>query len=245
MAVPTFVGFGVAYSAAASFISCSPATGTTDGDIIVDFVMSKYIYPDVPLAISSSTGGGTKISQAGSGGFLSLAVFWQRVSGSAPASVGYTHLVSTLPLGIVSATFRGCVSSGTPYDFYTEESSSVSSTWNISSGTTTGADRRIITGYITGAYGNYFSDGTYFSVDAQGDIGTGFYGALLGYADLIAGSSPSDSGGMFSSQRRMGMTLALIPAPSGYGNDVNGVDSANIGKVNGVATANISKVSGV
>ena len=32
---------------------------------------------------------------------------------------------------------------------------------------------------------------------------------------------------------------------TGYGNSVNGVASANIGKVNGVATANISKVNGV
>ena len=31
----------------------------------------------------------------------------------------------------------------------------------------------------------------------------------------------------------------------GYGNDVNGVAAASIGKVNGVETANISKVNGV
>ena len=34
-------------------------------------------------------------------------------------------------------------------------------------------------------------------------------------------------------------------AATGYGNSVNGVAAANIGKVNGVATANISKVNGV
>ena len=33
--------------------------------------------------------------------------------------------------------------------------------------------------------------------------------------------------------------------PGGYGNTVNGVASANIGKVNGIATANISKVNGI
>ena len=32
---------------------------------------------------------------------------------------------------------------------------------------------------------------------------------------------------------------------TGYGNSVNGVAAANIGKVNGVATANISKVNGI
>lgn len=39
---------------------------------------------------------------------------------------------------------------------------------------------------------------------------------------------------------RIDYTLA-----TGYGNTVNGVASANIGKVNGVATANISKVNGI
>jgi len=34
-------------------------------------------------------------------------------------------------------------------------------------------------------------------------------------------------------------------AASGYGNDINGVATANIGKVDGVATANIEKVIGV
>jgi len=34
-------------------------------------------------------------------------------------------------------------------------------------------------------------------------------------------------------------------AAAGYGNTVNGVASANIGKVNGVATASISKVNGI
>ena len=32
---------------------------------------------------------------------------------------------------------------------------------------------------------------------------------------------------------------------TGYGNTVNGVASANIGKINGVATANIEKVNGI
>ena len=47
-----------------------------------------------------------------------------------------------------------------------------------------------------------------------------------------------------------GMTLydlwvTVDYTPAGYGNTVNGVASANIGKVNGVATASISKVNGV
>jgi len=41
------------------------------------------------------------------------------------------------------------------------------------------------------------------------------------------------------------ITLDYTLAATGYGNAVNGVASANIGKVNGVATANISKVNGI
>ena len=39
--------------------------------------------------------------------------------------------------------------------------------------------------------------------------------------------------------------IAYVEGSAGYGNNVNGVDSANIGKVDGVATADIEKVSGV
>mgnify|MGYP003141076655 CR=1 FL=1 len=41
------------------------------------------------------------------------------------------------------------------------------------------------------------------------------------------------------------VTVDYTAAASGYGNDVIGVATANIGKVNGVATANIEKVIGV
>ena len=41
------------------------------------------------------------------------------------------------------------------------------------------------------------------------------------------------------------VTVDYTAAASGYGNDINGVTSANIGKVDGVATANIEKVIGV
>jgi hypothetical protein len=41
------------------------------------------------------------------------------------------------------------------------------------------------------------------------------------------------------------VTVDYTAAATGYGNDVNGVASANIGKVDGVATANIEKIIGV
>ena len=45
--------------------------------------------------------------------------------------------------------------------------------------------------------------------------------------------------------RELFVTVDYTAAPSGYGNKVIGVASANISKVNGVATANIEKVIGV
>ena len=41
------------------------------------------------------------------------------------------------------------------------------------------------------------------------------------------------------------LQVTYTPAAAGYGNDVNGIASGNIGKVNGIATSNISKVNGV
>lgn len=41
------------------------------------------------------------------------------------------------------------------------------------------------------------------------------------------------------------VTVDYTAAPSGYGNNVSGVASANIAKINGVETANIEKVIGV
>ena len=55
-------------------------------------------------------------------------------------------------------------------------------------------------------------------------------------------TSIAQVGAGFIQQAYIKVTYAL---PSGYGNDVNGVAAANIGKINGVATADISKVNGV
>jgi len=41
------------------------------------------------------------------------------------------------------------------------------------------------------------------------------------------------------------ITLEITYTPSGYGNDVNGVASANIASINGVATANIASINDV
>ena len=41
------------------------------------------------------------------------------------------------------------------------------------------------------------------------------------------------------------VTVDYTAAATGYGNAVNGVAAASIGKINGVATANISKVNGI
>ena len=41
------------------------------------------------------------------------------------------------------------------------------------------------------------------------------------------------------------LTISYTPASIGYGNDVIGIDSGDIGKIWGIATADISKVNGV
>jgi hypothetical protein len=55
----------------------------------------------------------------------------------------------------------------------------------------------------------------------------------------------STTGGTQVRLFELSLTIDYTEGSSGYGNDVNGVASANIGKVDGVATANIEKIIGV
>ena len=74
---------------------------------------------------------------------------------------------------------------------------------------------------------------------------------IMNYTYDYLNSSPGTSGtfatGVYYTEQsgtgsdpRIDYTLA-----TGYGNSVNGVASANIGKINGIATANIEKVNGI
>ena len=53
----------------------------------------------------------------------------------------------------------------------------------------------------------------------------------------------ASAGGRLYADRAWAIANIYV-APTGYGNDVNGVASANIAEINGVATANISEVNG-
>lgn len=248
MAVPTYVGYNVSFQTSGNLLTLYPHASTTDGDIILNFLFTKYTFPSSPGNIVAYSSGGTKISQHNYTAAVTLATFWYRVSGSPPAYMQYLHANSGCEYGGVTATFRGCVASGTPYDFYNNEAGGGGTTWYVTSGTTTGADRLIVNGLVLAMSGKIVYNGTHFTGLAQGDIstgGNGFYGALLKYADTAAGFSPADSGSISSTVTRIGTTVALASPAAGYANKVNGVAAANIGKVDSVATANIAKVNGI
>lgn len=242
MAIPTYQGFNAAASASGSIISVAPYGFTTSGDIIITYVMSKYAYPDAPGAFTAYTSGETKITQIYHSYLFGVAIFWYRVSGSVPTSFSYLHANSGCPTGAISLTFRGCVASGTPYDFEIEQAGRSSSPWYASSGTTLGADRLLVSGHVNTNPSAIYANGTYYSSAAQGSIGSYFYGALMTEPQASAGTTPSDSGLLYNCSSEIGLTFALKPP---YPHKVNGVAAANIGKVNGVATANIGKVNGV
>ena len=69
------------------------------------------------------------------------------------------------------------------------------------------------------------------------------------FKNVALGASPDTNGFFHYHENYTGTSrdpyLDYTLAPSGYGNNVNGVASANIGEVIGVATANISKVIGI
>jgi len=72
-------------------------------------------------------------------------------------------------------------------------------------------------------------------------------GSAWSYSDLEDVELRLTKNGAASPDVRITMVNLLVTyvEVTGYGNDVMGVASANIGKVNGVATANIDKVIGV
>ena len=72
-------------------------------------------------------------------------------------------------------------------------------------------------------------------------------GQLYDYVNSAPGSSLEQSSGIqFASTTEFPkLAITYTPTPSGYGNDVNGVASANIASVNGVATANIASINSV
>jgi len=70
-------------------------------------------------------------------------------------------------------------------------------------------------------------------------------GQLYDYANSAPGSSLEQNSGIQFASTTEFPKLLITYTPSGYGNDVNGVASANIASVNGVATANIASINSV
>lgn len=70
-------------------------------------------------------------------------------------------------------------------------------------------------------------------------------GQLYDYVNSAPGSDLEQNSGIQFASTTEFPKLAITYTPSGYGNDVNGVASANIASVNGVATANIASINSV
>ena len=70
-------------------------------------------------------------------------------------------------------------------------------------------------------------------------------GSRNDYPDTTPTVNLDRKGGARFNSTAAPITLDITYTPTGYGNDVNGVASANIVNVNGVATANIANINGV
>ena len=73
---------------------------------------------------------------------------------------------------------------------------------------------------------------------------------FMDYTNDYLNSAPSagamlNCGGYYAEYSAFKPHIDYTLAATGYGNSVNGVASANIGKINGVATASIEKVNGI
>ena len=131
-----------------------------------------------------------------------------------------------------------------------------------------------ISGTVTGVevqlYGHYNTNGVnHVGVQISNNGGSSFSSAINtadfggSATDYVLGGSTNDWGlswGGFSDLSNLQLKsvaaggvvavgthaeMKVYYTPSGYGNDVMGIDSSDISIVNGIATANISKVNGV
>lgn len=113
MANPTFVGVSATPGDSLSTSSPSIPVGTTDNDIMVLFVTTANEAISVPDGWNNTTNNVLFLGTAGTAGAVRLQVMWRRfVAGdTAPtiADVGDFHYA-------VIASYRGCITTGDPFN---------------------------------------------------------------------------------------------------------------------------------
>lgn len=251
MSLPTLVNALTSDSVSGTTVTGTVPAGVAEGDILLSWVAFGGTN-----GFTASTNGGTKIGeyyriQSGIITRLTVALFWLRVPASVPSTMVYTQSASGAASAVGIVAVRGCITSGTPYDFVTEsaDAGALTSILIPAMDTTSyGADRLLVDGHIWVGYAEAVASNPVRYTN-QGDVGMGsssdLHSAVFTRNRATAASESADSGTISNNQWKLGLNLSMKPQPSGYLNDVIGVSAANIGKVNGVATANISAVNGI
>lgn len=248
MGAPVIVGNGgIAYRYGNLYIDVAFPGSIAAGDILIGVV---YRYQATVSQTFAEPSGWTKLFEIPSGGGSEheMCFWWRRADGTESGVQRFTWTGASVnqPNWGVMYRITGCVTTGSPFDD-TDSAGDTGTTASIPAMTSSGA-ARLALAIIGAIYGptldnnaTYYSE---FSEDEDTNSVDVTFGAYT-YSVAAAGAVSADS---FTKQDvtldHWGLaSLLLLPVP-GYGNDVLGVASANIGKVNGVATANVSKVIG-
>lgn len=235
MAAPSFGAAGtIAANSSATSISVPYPSGITSGMLLVVDLLEK------PQAGTWNEGSGWTRIHNGAGVSVQVKV----ADGTETGSFTFTHTASAAYVAGIMYRFSGNDTSS-PVE-QTKPWSGYTTTLTIREllGNTSGADRLCANFMAVWDDTNGNDNATLYTErsDVTSTVGTDCAFHMYDYVQAAAGNPGADSYTIPTIEVAYGVTTAI--KPPGYGNDVNGVLAANIGKINGVATANIAKVNG-
>lgn len=175
------------------------------------------------------------------------ALFYKRASGSESGTETFNNNGTNDNCYGIIYRYSGCILTGTPYEQYaTANGTDTTVVIPDLAGATTGVERLCAAHTFSNNNFTAADDASNYSEQSDLQSSAGSDAAFFTYTFQQATAGLPGSDGFTQSGSTFFITrlIALIPVPTGYANNVNGVASANIGKVNGVATANIAKVVG-
>jgi hypothetical protein len=211
MAVPTFVAAG----AIATDLNGAASVTPTPPTHVANDILIAVAYNDFDSDMATATAGWTQLTSQGTPGNFGMAFWWKRATAAGTAGPTITA-AGTDQFAYVLA-YRGCITTGSPFENYTPNSgTSTTPTGTIV--VTTGADRLVVALEIQGL-NTAFSSGYPPSGWTNDSRLTSASGTTAGFAAisktrLVAGNESAPTLGTLASSVSWNVsTFALIPVP--------------------------------
>ncbi|TPJ95598.1 hypothetical protein FJ872_33005 [Mesorhizobium sp. B2-5-9] len=216
----TYIGTGAPATSDGTATSVGLPAGIQVNDILLLSISSSNTTVDTDGTVSTPAGwsivaNSPQSIQAGSAG-CRLSVFWRRATGSdtAPSVSSVGHLAASI------SAFRGCPTTGNPWDTTAGDTVLSSSTVTMPSVTTTKDKCMVVlvvantlsgTSGITSGYTNANLTGLAELADVQTNLGGGGGVAIAAGVMLLAGATGTTSATVTGGNRQGRLTISLQP----------------------------------